>query len=120
MSWEPYSSSKRPDMRNQPKRKKARFLLDADLDPWWVEVIADLGWKAYSARDVGLANHEDEDLFAYAKRENLVLVTQDADFKNLRRFPLNRNPGVVILPGGTANLSALTALIRAVWVVGRY
>src|SRR3990172_6362415 len=83
-----------------PRRdtKKARFVVDESMD---VEVASWLRRQRFDAvhvSDVGLAGHTDEDVCAYAWREDRVLLTHDADFLTDRRFPPQRNPGVVVLP----------------------
>jgi hypothetical protein len=41
-----------------------------------------------------------------------MLLTHDKDFWDDRRFPPDRNPGVVILPGGSGDESALFEALR--------
>jgi hypothetical protein len=52
---------------------------------------------------VGLAGHPDENVFAYALKHDRILLTHDTDFLDDRKFPFdsNRNPGVIVLPGGS-------------------
>lgn len=47
--------------------------------------------------EVSLASASDEDIFAYAQRNHLVLLTFDADFGNIERFAIGRSFGVVIV-----------------------
>ena len=95
-------------------RKKARFLVDESLGEGVVRVLRDLGWNTVFGPDVGLARHSDEDVFAYAWREQRVLLTHDHDFLDDRRFPPQRNPGVVVLPGGSGPARGLVEGLRAV------
>jgi len=46
-------------------------------------------------------------VFAFAWRERRVLLTLDRDYLDDRRFPENRNSGVVILSGGGGDDHAL-------------
>jgi predicted nuclease of predicted toxin-antitoxin system len=51
------------------------------------EYFETLGWTVVTAQDVGLQGAKDKDIVDYAKRNNLLLVTQDqkpADLADLR------------------------------------
>ena len=64
-----------------------------------------------------------EDVFAYAWRTKRVLLTHDPDFLNNRRFPFNRNYGVVVItPGasGNTNFGLERALIMIHSVFGAF
>jgi predicted nuclease of predicted toxin-antitoxin system len=65
------------------------------------ELLRAGGWNATYAGDVGLAGHDDIDVFAFAAREGRIILTHDLDFLDNRRFPPHRNPGVVVLPGAS-------------------
>src|SRR5262249_2040509 len=49
----------------------------------------------------------DEDVFAFAWKDDRILLTHDEDFLDDKRFPPHRNPGMVVLPGGDGNERAL-------------
>ena len=65
-----------------------------------------------------LNGRSDEDVFAAAWRERRILLTQDRDFLDDRRFPPNRNAGIVVLLGGHDE-ALVSALIYALSVVGK-
>ncbi|MFM2125630.1 MAG: hypothetical protein RL328_2081, partial [Acidobacteriota bacterium] len=46
---------------------------------------------------VGLSGRPDEDIREYAIAQNRVLLTLDADFANMLRFPPQGTPGVIRL-----------------------
>lgn len=51
------------------------------------EYFETLGWEAVTAQSVGLKGAKDKDIVEYARRNNLLLVTQDqkpADLADLR------------------------------------
>jgi predicted nuclease of predicted toxin-antitoxin system len=52
------------------------------------EYFETLGWEAVTAQEVGLKGAKDKDIVEYARKNNLLLVTQDqkpADLADLRR-----------------------------------
>jgi len=67
-------------------QKKARFLVDESLGREAAKAIRDLGWNVKYVEDVDLKGRADEDVFAYAWRDNRILVTHDEDFLDDRRF----------------------------------
>lgn len=100
-------------------RKKARFLVDESLGRNVAALLREAGWNVKYVDEIGLTGYCDEDVLAYAFRDDRVLLTHDTDFLNARRFPHHRNPGVVVLPGAEGNEQALLrALGRTLSVVG--
>jgi predicted nuclease of predicted toxin-antitoxin system len=101
--------------------EKARFLIDEDLDPALAPLLADRGYNSKAVLDVGLAGHSDEDVLAFAKREDRILVTNDDGFADERRFPEHRNPGVVIVPSGRLDdPGVIEAIASMLPLVGHY
>ena len=95
-------------------KKKARFLIDESLGESVARVLREEGWNASFATDVGLGGHPDEDLFAYAWKEDRVLLTHDRDFLDDRRFPSHRNAGIIVLPGASGPGEGLGFALRSV------
>ena len=63
-----------------------RILLD-EMYAGLKEYFETLGWQAVTAQDIGLQGAKDKDIVEYARRNNLILVTQDqkpADIADLR------------------------------------
>ncbi len=100
---------------------RARFLVDHNVIDDVPAVLADRKWNVETAAEAGLAGRSDEDVLAYAWREDRILITHDRDFLDERRFPPHRNPGIVILPGGSGDLRAVArALAIALPIVGPF
>ena len=78
---------------------KGRFLIDESLGIEVAEVIRGVGWKAVFVGEVGLRGHSDEDVFAYASRHDMVLLTHDRVFWTTEDFPLTAE-SLVIVPLG--------------------
>lgn len=100
-------------------QKKARFLVDESLGEAVARILREQGWNAVFARDVELGGHSDEDVLAFAWKDDRVLLTHDRDFLDDRRFPPHRNPGIIILPGASgAGEGLLLALRRVLSIIG--
>jgi predicted nuclease of predicted toxin-antitoxin system len=94
--------------RSEPPdwKQTTRFLVDEDVDVEAVPYLRAKGFNAVSVEESGLKGRCDEDVLAFAWREKRVLLTLDHDYENDRRFPEHRNPGVVILSGGSGDSHA--------------
>lgn len=59
----------------------ARFALftDANVDGRLVRALLDSGWEVKRCVDVFVQDEDDDVIFEYAARENLVFVTNDED-----------------------------------------
>lgn len=83
--------------------KRTKFLVDENLGLETALYLQDAGFKAEFAPDVGLGGRDDAELLQYAWRKKRVLLTHDTDFLDDRKFPEHRNPGIIILPGGSGD-----------------
>jgi predicted nuclease of predicted toxin-antitoxin system len=102
-------------------KKKARFIVDESLGLEVARVIRDEGWNAVSVDEVGLVGHPDEDVLAYAWRDDRILLTHDRDFLDDHRFPPHRNPGLIVLPGAAGSTQVLEMeLARILITAGHY
>lgn len=102
MAWRPLRDAIEPATLVL-RRKRTRILVDESLGIGTAELLRELGYNAKFVGEVGLSGHSDEDILAFAWRDNRMVWTHDADFLDDRRFPEHRNPGVLILPGGSGN-----------------
>lgn len=74
-----------------------RFLLDENLSPLHARTVRGLGHDAVSVVEIGLSGADDDEVRALAIAEQRVLLTLDADFANMLRYPPEETPGVVRL-----------------------
>jgi len=116
MAWRRYPPLSKKEISEVRKDlKKARFLIDESIDVKVADLLRTSGFNAKHVIEVGLAGHPDEDVLAYAYREDRVLLTHDPDFLDDRLFPPHRNPGVVVLPGSQGDRRALVTALN--WVL---
>lgn len=94
--------------------KKAKFLVDENLEGDTTEILRHLGWNARNISDLGLKGHEDREIFAAAWREDRMLLTNDSDFLDDKNFPEYRNPGVIILPDAKIESDTFINALRIV------
>ena len=89
-----------------------KFLLDENLSPLHTRTVRDLGHDAVSAVEIGLSGADDEDVRVAAIEQDRVLLTLDADFANVLRYPPAETPGVVRLHIHPAVEEAIDAMLR--------
>lgn len=102
MAWKELKEPSREEIRdfNGEFRAKARFLIDESAGPGVAKTLRSAGYNVKYVSDLGLCGHSDEDVFAAGWREARIIVTHDSDFLDNRKFPFNRNPGVVVIRPG--------------------
>ena len=74
-----------------------KFVLDENLSPLHASELPALGHDAVSVVEIGLSGSTDEGIREFSITEGRILVTLDADFANVIRFPADQTPGVVRL-----------------------
>ena len=72
------------------------FLIDEDLPRSLARLLRAAGMVAEDARDTGLRNRPDEEVFKYAVSQGHVLLSGDLGFANLLRFPLATHAGIIV------------------------
>jgi hypothetical protein len=98
-------------------RQRARWLLDENMDPALADTLRAMRWKTTTAREAGLAGHDDDDVVAYAWREDRVILTKNVHFLDDRRVPPHRNPGVVVLPDEGEDFDAFVSAMGMVLAI---
>ncbi len=74
-----------------------RFKLDENLPREAVKLLTEAGHEAITVTEQGLAGAEDEAIHAVCSQEKRVLVTLDAGFADIRRYPPKEHSGIIVL-----------------------
>jgi predicted nuclease of predicted toxin-antitoxin system len=91
-----------------------RFLLDENLSPLHAWTVRNLGHDAVSVVEIGLSGADDIEVRTAAVEQGRVLLTLDADFANVLRYPPAETPGVARLRIHPATEEAIDAMLRRV------
>jgi len=94
--------------------RKARFLVDENLEGQTIELLRAQHWNVKSVCELGLSGHEDEEVLAAAWREDRILLTNDRDFLDNICFPEHSNPGIIVLPDAKFESTEFAKALRIV------
>jgi len=72
-----------------------KLLVDMNLSPRWVTVLADAGIEANHWSSLGVINAPDSEIMAYAKVNEYVVLTHDLDFGAILAATHGEKPSVV-------------------------
>ena len=89
-----------------------RLLLDQNLSPRLLDLLADLYPASTHVRSVGLANADDETVWRYAVQQGFVIVSKDSDFHQ-RSFLYGHPPKVIWIRRGNCSTDDVAGLLRA-------
>lgn len=74
-----------------------KLLVDMNLSPDWLPLLAAQGWEARHWSTVGLGNAPDTELMSWAREHRHIILTQDLDFSQLLFVTSEKGPSVVLL-----------------------
>lgn len=102
MNWENTDIIKSKKIKKEvseiikPYKKKCKFLVDENLGLRVVEYLKGLKWNVKYIGDYNLVGHPDEAVYGCAWKEKRILLTQDDDFLDNKRFPMQQNYGAIV------------------------
>ncbi|MGB7157257.1 MAG: DUF5615 family PIN-like protein [Tepidisphaeraceae bacterium] len=74
-----------------------KIKLDENVPEELADLLTSNHHDVHTVRGESLVGHDDRTVFAAAVREQRVLITQDLDFSDLRRFKPGTHPGIVLV-----------------------
>ncbi len=88
-----------------------KLLFDENLSPILVKRLADLYPDSNHVYELGIDRNSDAELREYARRENFLIVTKDADFSDLCIL-LGFPPKVIWIRRGNCSTSSIESILR--------
>lgn len=90
-----------------------RFKVDENLPVEVATLLQQAGHDALTVVDQRLAGEPDTNLAQVCKAEDRILVTLDTDFTNIRMYPPQAYPGIIVLRLRQQDkLNILTVMLR--------
>lgn len=90
-----------------------KIKLDENLPELLVEIFAQHGHQAVTVQKEGLAGSSDETLYEIVKSEGRLFVTLDLDFSDIRSYPPNTHPGIIVIRSRSKGRNALMRIIKS-------
>ncbi|NNN07494.1 MAG: DUF5615 family PIN-like protein [Elusimicrobia bacterium] len=88
-----------------------KLLFDENLSPRLTSLLADVYPDSLHVREVGLRSAADTDIWNYAARHHLTIISKDDDFHQ-RSFLSGPPPKVVWIRLGNCSTAQIAALLR--------
>ena len=74
-----------------------KFLLDANMPRSSAALLQELGHECADVRDILPHGAPDGAVASYAREHNLVLITRDFDFADIRNYPPADFDGIIVI-----------------------
>ena len=89
-----------------------KFKTDENLPNHEASTLREFGFEADSVWDESLTGADDRSIAEQARGEGRILVTLDLDFANIRAYPPEQHPGIVVLRLKAQDRDTVIAFIR--------
>ncbi len=89
-----------------------KFKIDENLPVEIAETLSRGGHSALTVNDQRIGGTLDQTLISLCVRENRALVTFDLDFSDIRTYPPNKFPGIVVMRTTNQSKPVLMELAR--------
>jgi predicted nuclease of predicted toxin-antitoxin system len=97
-----------------------RFIVDLNISPKTVEALREQGWKINRSSQWLASTATDDEILDFARREGLVIITQDLDFSALLALGGYAEPSLVTLRLSSSDPDFVTQrLLEAALLLGK-
>jgi predicted nuclease of predicted toxin-antitoxin system len=74
-----------------------KFKIDENLPVEVAILLKDSGYDAHTVHDEGMTGANDDKINSRCKSEDRILITLDLDFSDIRNYPPESNPGIIVI-----------------------
>lgn len=92
-----------------------KIKLDENLPTELADDLRRLGHDVHTVHDEQLSGHDDERIFQAIMSERRLLITQDLDFSDIRKFAPHTHPGIVLIRLRDPDLYVLRSRLKYVF-----
>ena len=97
----------------------SKILADECVHRDLVDSLEDAGHEVTSVYNSGLSGSSDEEIFNYAVKNDLILLTFDRGFGDIFRFDISESPGIVISLINQMSRDEIVSIILAFFSMSR-
>ncbi len=72
-----------------------RILVDEDMPRPTAGLLQSLGIHAIDLRGVGLKGATDDEVFGYAQKQGMIIISRDKELGNIVKYPLGTHHGII-------------------------
>jgi predicted nuclease of predicted toxin-antitoxin system len=91
-----------------------KFKIDENL-PFEIKILLiQAGHDALTVKDQGLTGNPDVELAAVCGKEDRVFITCDLDFSDIRAYPPDKYPGIMVIRSDRQDKPTMVELFRPV------
>jgi predicted nuclease of predicted toxin-antitoxin system len=72
-----------------------KILVDEDMPRPTTGLLQSLGIDAVDLRDIGLKGSTDAEVFEYAQKNKMIIMSRDKEFGNILKYPLGTHCGII-------------------------
>lgn len=91
-----------------------KFKIDENLPVEIAALLTEAGHSAASVFDQGIGGYKDPKLMTVCAKEGRALVTLDLDFSDIRTYPPENLPGIIVLRAVNQSKWSLVELSRQI------
>jgi predicted nuclease of predicted toxin-antitoxin system len=91
-----------------------KFKTDENLPVQAAATLRDSGFDAETVWDENLCGFEDDTISERVRSEGRILVTLDLDFANIRAYPPDEHPGIIVLRLKNQDKDAVIACVKRI------
>jgi predicted nuclease of predicted toxin-antitoxin system len=73
------------------------ILVDEDMPRPITRLLKSLGIDAIDLRDIGLRGSTDAEVFEYAQKHRMIIISRDKEFGNILKYPPGTHCGIILV-----------------------
>lgn len=73
-----------------------KILVDEDMPRPTADLLRSLDIDAFDVREIGLKGATDQEIFKYAQKKRMIIISRDKEFSSIVKYPLGTHSGIIV------------------------
>ena len=73
-----------------------KILVDEDMPRPTADLLRSLNIDAFDVREIGLKGATDQEIFEYAQKKGMIIISRDKEFSSIVKYPLGTHSGIIV------------------------